>query len=149
MSGKKSGKKHDWNNYNNYIIVHERVLRDYAGHFINNPVYDLEQVTSQMLDMRVTILLHHKHLKIEIEKTVEIQELGRLKVARTYAYSYNVSDSIGNFFRYYSPHPSHRAYHHKHVYDEITRDEKHSSPFVVGEDDYPHVNEVIDEALRL
>ena len=77
------------------------------------------------------------------------QSFGRgRETARTLIYSYNISDATGNFFRYCSPHPDHRPYHHKHVYDAITRDEIHP-PMRLEEYEVPHIDEVIEELLTL
>lgn len=146
-------KKHDWNNHRNNLHVHENVLKTYDHHFKNIPTYKLQLITPEYLELTTTMFLTHKGVKIEIEKILEIDNPGRQPISRTHSYSYNVSDSVGNFFRYCSPHdapgPLHHAHHHKHEYDRVTRRELHSSPRVLGDDDYPHINEVIDEALRL
>jgi hypothetical protein len=146
-------KKHDWNNHQNHLDVHEKVLRTYDSNFRNTPSYKLSLPTPQYLEMSTTIYLNHKNLKLEIEKILEINDNGRQPVSRTHSYSYNVSDSVGNFFRYCSPHdapgPAHHAHHHKHEYDSVTRRELARSPTLIPVDGYPHINEVIEEALRL
>jgi hypothetical protein len=141
-------KKHDWNNLRNYLHVHDSVLKKYDSYFANHPKYKIDRPTNRYLDMSITIHFQHKSLKLEIDKTVEIRQLGPQDVARTFSYSYNVSDSVGSIFRYCSPH-HHRKYHHKHVYDLITRNESKKSPLRIGEDEYPHINEVIEELLKL
>jgi hypothetical protein len=141
-------KKHDWNNLQNYIFVHDKILRQYASCFSNQPQYNPYRSTPYVLELSTVLRFHHKNLKLEIDKVAEVQVFGKgRESARTYSYTYNVSDSIGNFFRYCSPH-DHRPYHHKHTYDSITRVQIHP-PQKIGDDDYPHIDQVIDELLAL
>ncbi len=76
-----------------------------------------------MLDLIATIHFIHKNIQFEIKKTAEIQSHGKeWEVARTYSYSYTVSDHLGCLFRYCSPHPSHNQFHHIHeVIEEILK----------------------------
>jgi hypothetical protein len=147
MSTKK--KKHGWNRLKNYLDVHDSVLGKYSRCFTNNPSYSARRLTPQMLELSATLNFSHKGLKLEIEKTVEIAVHGKgLESARTYSYSYVVSDRSGCLFRYCSPHATHNQFHHKHLYDPITRQQV-LPPLQIGEDDYPHVDEVIEELLAL
>jgi hypothetical protein len=142
-------KKHDWNNLRNYLDVHESVLRKYASCFTNTPSYSVTRPTDQMLELAVTMHFSHKGLRLKVEKTAEIRSAGRgLESAKTYSYSYAAYDNTGCLFRYCSPHPFHNKFHHKHVYDEVTRVEV--TPLkMLGEDEFPHVDEVIEELLKL
>jgi len=101
-----------------------------------------------MMEMSVTMLFAHKNLKLEIEKTAEVRVYGKgLEVARTFSYSYAVSDQIGCLFRYCSPHASHNKYHHQHVYDLVTRKQT-NPPVRIDADEFPHIDEVIEEVLK-
>jgi hypothetical protein len=146
-------KRHDWNNHRNNLHVHESVLKIYDQHFRNSPSYKLHLITPEYLELTTTIFLTQKNIKVEIEKVLEIDNQGRQPISRSHSYSYNVSDSVGNFFPYCSPHdapgPLHHAHHHKHEYDLVTHRERTSSPLILDDDDYPHINEVIEEALKL
>ena len=142
-------KKHDWNNLGNYIAVHESVLKKYAACFANHPRYTVTRVTELMIELTVTIRFLHRGLKLDIRKTAETKSYGRgLEVARTYSYRYAAYDKLGCVFRYCSPHESHNIFHHKHVYDPLTRREL-TPPRRIGDDEYPHVHEIFEELLAL
>lgn len=129
--------------------VHEKVLKKYASSFMNQPRYRIERPTDQWLELSTTIYFLHKGIKLEIDKTAEVEVFSKgRETARTLTYSYNVSDEKGNFFRYCSPHEDHRPYHHKHLYDPITRIEL-LPPDRVNEESVPHIDEVIEEILKL
>jgi hypothetical protein len=142
-------KKHDWNNLQNYLAVHDSVLKKYAACFANNPRYVLTRPTEYMLELSTTMRFLHKNLKLEISKVAEVEVNGRnVEAAKTYSYTYAVSDDKGCLFRYCSAHPTHNKFHHKHVYDLITRQEL-KPPKKLDDEEVPHIDEVIDELLAL
>lgn len=67
------------------------------------------------------------------------------RITETYGYSYHawLTKTNENLVRYCSPHETHNKFHHKHIYKngEELKIEK------VGDDDWPHVNEFLDEVL--
>ena len=65
--------KHDWNNLQNYLHVHEKVLKKYSACFSNQPAYKLERPTDQWLELSATLHFQHKGIKLEIDKTAEVQ----------------------------------------------------------------------------
>lgn len=141
-------KKHDWNTWENYLRVHESVLKKYQHHFVSqNPKYSISELTDQYYQLKLDKLelktLKGTVITINIEKDVEVQPGGTKIVARTVGYTYQAWIKGGNnLIRYCSPHETHNKYHHKHEYlkDPI-------NPVPVGDDEWPHVNEFFDELI--
>jgi hypothetical protein len=71
-------KKHDWNTWENYLRVHESVLRKYQSHFITqNPKYSISELTDQYYQLKLDKLelktLKGTVITINIEKDIEVQ----------------------------------------------------------------------------
>lgn len=144
--------KHGWNTWENYLQVHERVLRDYSKHFqTSNPQYSIDQITENYytisLDKLIVTTLTGNQVWVKIEKDVEVKKGVTKKVAKTYSYSYHSWRSKGkgaeNLIRYCSPHEVHNKFHHKHVYknnQQVTTK--------IEDDDWPHVSEFLDEIIE-
>jgi len=141
-------KKHGWNTWENYLRVHESVLKRYQSHFVTpSPKYSVIRFTDQYYQIRIDklelISAKGTYISINIEKDIEVQAGGSKDVARTVGYSYQSwLKGGGNLIRYCSPHESHNKFHHKHDYmkDPI-------NPIPVVNDEWPHVNEFFDELI--
>ena len=144
-----SKKKHDWNTWENYLRVHENVLKKYQANFPNHtPKYAVVRVTDQYYIMKIEKLelVTNKgtSVQVNIEKDVEVQPGVRKPVARTVGYSYQAWIKVGNsLIRYCSPHESHNQFHHKH---DLTQTP--AALIRIGNDDWPHVNEFFDELIN-
>ena len=141
-------KKHGWNTWENYLRVHESVLKKYQAHFITpSPKYLVTRFTDQYYQLRIDKLelmtSKGTSVYINIEKDVEVQEGGSKDVARTVGYTYQAWIKGGNnIIRYCSPHETHNKFHHKH--DFINQP---NTVIQIGIDNWPHVNEFLDEII--
>ena len=141
-------KKHGWNTWENYIRVHEKVLKQYQASLVNqNTLYDVKKITDQYYFMKIEKLelITNKGttVQINIEKDVEVQPGGRKAISRTAGYSYQSWIKGGSsLIRYCSPHETHNKFHHKHDFT------KNPATLVaVGNDAWPHVSEFFDELI--
>jgi len=142
--------KHDWNTFENYIRVHEKVLRDYSNYFFTqNPTYKEERVTDNYytleLDRLGLITNKGTRVYIKVEKDIHVKAGARKPIAKLYEYSYHAWDSVSkrNLLRYCSPHEDHNRFHHRHDYSE--------NPMIttqVADDEWPHVSEFFDELIN-
>ena len=116
-------KKHGANTWENYLRVHEKVLKRYSGYFVNPSVtYAIERITENYYTLTIDRLELKTNqgvtLFVKIEKDVDVQAGVTRKIARTYGYSYNSWKKwelgITNLIRYCSPHHDHNRFHHKH-----------------------------------
>lgn len=141
-------KKHGWNTWENYLRVHESVLKKYQTHFITqSPKYSVIRFTDQYYQLRIDklelVTTKGTSIYINIEKDVEVQAGGSKDVARTVGYSYQAWIKGGkNLIRYCSPHESHNKFHHKHDYQKDP-----INPIPINSDNWPHVNEFLDELI--
>ncbi len=141
--------KHGWNTWENYLRVHESVLRKYQANFISPaPKYSVIKFTEYYYQLT----LKNLELKtrkgtvvcINIEKDVEVRPGGTKQVARTEGYSYQAWLKGGrNLVRYDSPHVNHNKFHHKHDYLYLPKD-----VLPVKNDEWPHVSEFFDEIIN-
>lgn len=149
-------RKHDWNTLENYLTVHDRVLRQYSRYMIAVKAYTQKKLTDYFLVLRVENIVFQTFqenlVRVDIRKNVEIDPSNEKRPrARTYDYTYSASVPGGEkLFRYCSPHedvkpnaPDHHKFHHKHVF-------KGGKEVIlkIGEDRWPHVNEFIQEVLE-
>ncbi len=141
--------KHGWNTWENYLRVHERVLKDYSSNIItSNPLYKIERVTENYYTLELSkievMTVKGNPVFIKIEKDIVIKEGVRKKLAKLYSYSYHAwsKSSLKNLVRYCSPHTEHNKFHHRHDYSvspmKTTR---------VNDDEYPHVSEFLQEVI--
>jgi hypothetical protein len=141
-------KKHGWNTWENYLRVHESVLKKYQPHFITqSPKYSVTRFTDQYYQLRIDklelVTAKGTPIYINIEKDVEVQAGGSKDVARTVGYSYQAWIKGGkNLIRYCSPHESHNKFHHKHDYQKDP-----NNPIPINGDSWPHINEFLDELI--
>ena len=152
MTKSKTKSKHSWNWLEDYLRVHERVLGNYTSDIETPRSYSYTWLTEQYLILSVTFHLKTskgQRVRIDISKDVEVEALpGGKRHARTEAYSYNASIGSGNLIRYDSPHdqnentPDHHKFHHNHDFTK-------TPPTIARvHDDWPHVNEFLDEVLQ-
>ncbi len=141
--------KHGWNTFDNYLRVHEKVLRTYSGHiFTQDPQYTISQITENYYEMKISRLdiqtEKGTRLLVKIEKDILIKQGARRKQAKTSGYSYHAVDKSTdrNLIRYCSPHFDHNNFHHKHDY-------RKNPPLLIKirEEDVPHVSEFFDELI--
>ena len=145
--------KHGFNTWENYLRVHEKVLKQYSVFFVNPlVVYELNMSTENYYTLileRVELKTNEgKNIFVKIEKDIDVQAGVTRKIARTYRYSYNswkkTDRNNANFIRYCSPHLDHNQFHHKHDFTvtppTITK---------IRNDDWPHVSEFFDELISI
>ena len=142
--------KHGPNTWENYLKVHERVLRDFSGNITtSDPQYKVKYITDNyyILELNRLEVLTLKGTKIfiKIEKDIYIKEGVRKKVAKLYAYSYHswFKETNKNILRYCSPHEDHNKFHHRHDY---THDPMRT--IKINEDEWPHVSEFLEEIIK-
>jgi hypothetical protein len=142
--------KHGWNSWDNYWDIHEKILRIYSKYMQAPKTYKLEKHTAQFYELScegIMITTFKQTLvRVDIRKEVEIDDSSpnRLR-ARTigYSYSVNLPNPDGrNLIRYCSPHIDHNKFHHKHDFTK-----KPPQTIRIGDDEYPHVGEFLNEVL--
>ncbi len=146
-----SRRKHDWNSWENYLLVHETTLNKYINtrHVAGPRQYTRNKLTDQNIQLSIEGLILKSDLGVEIqikiEKTVELDiEYSRPR-ARTFSYSYHAltpKPNARNLMRYCSPH-EHRPHHHKHLY----YSDGTYNVLDVPDRTWPHVSEFLDEVL--
>ena len=142
-------KKHDWNTWENYLRVHESVLKTYQANFLTQfPKYSIDEITDQYYQLKIDklelITSKGTVILVNIEKDVEVQPGAKKKIARTVGYSYQAWIKGGNnLIRYCSPHETHNKFHHKHDY--VNQPNK---LIPIAHDQWPHVNEFFDELIH-
>lgn len=141
--------KHGSNTLENYIRVHEKVLRDYSQYIITqNPMYSEEFITANWLALELDRLevesIKGNRIFIKISKDVEVSPGVRKPLAKLSEYSYHAwyKSSGNNILRYCSPHPDHNKFHHRHDYTVIPL-----RTTQVGKDEWPHVSEFLEELI--
>lgn len=142
--------KHDWNWWENYLSIHEKTLRFYNPYMTTIKTYRLLKYTERYYELGCDQIPMRTYtgtsIRVDLRKDILIDEhRGRLR-AKTYGYTYsaNLPNPDGrNLIRYCSPHEDHNQFHHKH---DFTVD----PPIItkVGEDEYPHVSEFLNEVLE-
>lgn len=143
--------KHGPNTWENYLRVHENVLRQYSKYFVNLPItYAIEKITANyysLLIERLEVKTSNGNIVfIKLEKDVDVQPGVTRKIARTYGYSYNCWKKVGGLktrlIRYCSPHLDHNKFHHKHDFTVNP-----STVTKIGNDEWPHVSDFLDEVI--
>jgi hypothetical protein len=144
--------KHGWNNWDNYLSVHEKVLKNYSSNFLNTPIYyKIEKITENYFELKLDKLeVRTKQgniILVKIEKDVVVQPGAKKKIAKTYTYSYHCwvngpGGVINNLIRYCSPHDEHNKFHHKHDFTV-----KPPLLLKIAADSWPHVSEFFDEII--
>lgn len=141
--------KHGWNTFENYLRVHESVLKKYSSHIVSqNPKYVLVKFTDHYCQLTLEKLeiqtLKNTRIYINIQKDIEVQPGARRPIARTEGFSYQAwfKGNGGNIIRYCSPHDSHNQFHHKHNYTKIPPE-----VLKIEAGKWPHVSEFLGEII--
>lgn len=143
--------KHDWNSLENYLSIHDKILRIYAKFMLQPKHYALITRTDffYILECKDIRLRTYKGntVRVDIYKEIEVDPSNKSKQrARTSGYSYGANRPHPNgapLIRYCSPHFDHNKYHHKHDYTK-------TPPTIVevSQDEWPHVGEFFNEVLQ-
>jgi hypothetical protein len=145
--------KHDWNSWEKYLAIHDRVLTQYIRSYSGTGPerYSVRKITDQHYELSLKNLIlqnsENKSIEFKIEKTVEIDITFARPRARIFAYSYHAltpKPNARNLIRYCSPH-DHRPTHHKHIYQL----DGSYNVIEVSRTGFPHVSEFFDEVLSL
>mgnify|MGYP003673959771 CR=1 FL=1 len=144
-----SSTKHDWNTWENYLRVHERVLKDFASSILSsNPTYQLRQITENYYTLELNRLelltIKGNSVFVKIEKDIHVKDGAKKKIAKLFNYSYHawLKDPPRNLIRYCGPHLDHNKFHHRHDYTK--------SPMIttqVNKDNFPHVSDFLQEII--
>ncbi|MDX1530145.1 MAG: hypothetical protein R3362_01335 [Rhodothermales bacterium] len=141
--------KHGPNRLSSYIETHETVM----GHLRRGGL-----VTGDEAALVYTALFNAVGIKgrIQCPGPVHVDVVKRLAilsgaganaVVQTAFYSNNaVLVSVGNVFRYDSPHRTHNRFHHKHEYDVLQGDHEGRIVRIDDEEVRPTLGEVVEEA---
>ncbi len=151
--------KHDWNSLQHYLDIHEKTIRAYHRYMEVPRNYQYQTVTPyyHILSCHKIFIHTYKNtrLRVDITKDIEIDPSNPKRPrARTFKYSYNANiPGGGELIRYCSPHedweeegsaPHHRR-HHKHDFRKNPKGEI----TLIGDNDWPHVGEFIEEILLM
>ena len=132
------------NRLENYKQVHDSVMRGFVreGFVISDTVRFGEPEGGF-----ITVLGQVRcqdDVQIDVDKKLKIVSgTGATALVKTVEYTYNVSTSVGNLFRYDSPH-DHRQHHHVHRFDSEGRETAVHELRSVN--DVPTLGDVIKEA---
>jgi hypothetical protein len=151
--------KHGWNSLQNYLNVHEKTLRRYEKYMERVKTYHHEKLTdfhhTLTCDGIIFRTYRDTRVRVDIEKDIEVDpRVPQRPQARTYSYKYSANQPGGKkLIRYCSPHDDweeegsapHHKHHHKH---DFTGNPK-GDITLLGNDDWPHVGEFIEEVLSL
>ena len=152
--------RHGWNLRDNYFDVHYRVLRFYEKYMQNPATYIHEVITPSfeiLMAPKIILTTSRSNIvHVNIKKDISIKRTSGAKAqAKTYAYRYHANRPDGRaFVRYCSPDDptakfittNHHSFHHKHIFDEFGS-EVHVINTQGTDQDWPHVNEFLDEVL--
>lgn len=150
--------KHSWNSLQHYLGIHHKTLRFFEKLMETPRVYThkIENEVTQTLRAAGIIFLTYRgsRVRVDIKKTLEINLSNPKRPrARTFEYRYAASrPNQSPLIRYCSPHGNweeegtapHHRYHHKHDY---TKNPK-GDVTILGDDDWPHVGEFLEEVLQ-
>jgi hypothetical protein len=159
--------KHDWNDYQNYIDVHDRVLRFFSCYMTPVKTYSSEWPFADKL----YLILELNNVQfttargtvagLVIEKHVIIRRAPYPKPqAKTWSYKYHAYDSTTGIglLRYCSPDrdagnpgnhggTNHHAVHHRHDFSRYGCDPIAGDVTPVDSEKVPHVGDFLNELL--
>ena len=143
--------KHGWNDWNQYFSIPQRCIENYLNHFVLD-----DQLTATPTKTQVQwkgTLYCRDGIEIVVRKLQLLESRHGRPHVRTIDYSYHVVRRTGgrtiNLFRYDNvhPHPGHPTPHHYHAY---TAEGNAVQPAThVGEEGWPTLSEVIEQAHQL
>jgi hypothetical protein len=143
--------RHDWNNWDNYLNVHDSFLNS-RGHFIE--MNDLDFIFSSSAVFWEGVLYCRDGIEIHVTKAQAVQFRGGRAEVKTESYSYHAlkrtdEGDIIQMLRYDNahPHPNHLTGHHKHIFD---AEGNEILPVLhVGVEGWPTLGAFIDEVIAL
>ena len=146
--------KHSPNRFGRYREIHETIINQFkANNFIGDETLKFTpSIPSIKLSGEIGCC---GNIVISVDKLIDvISGSGVNAVVQTRCYAYNVFiRNRFNLFRYdnqddyfSSLFAEHKDIHHKHLFDWETGEELSDSPIWVGEDSWPTLGEVIQEA---
>jgi hypothetical protein len=147
--------RHGWRPLQNYLDVHDRVIRSYHRYMSPPKVYESKMYTPQWLVLTcfpVFLTTHQNTLvRVDIRIDVEVDESTARPQARTFDYTFSANlPGKGTLIRYCSPHPEagtsaapgHHAHHHRH---DFTNDKEVIT--LLTEETRPFVGEFLTEVM--
>lgn len=144
--------KHSPNRFGRYLEIHETIINQFkAKDFIGDETLEFNpRGHSIKLTGEIGCL---GHIVISVDKLIDLisgSGVNALVQTRWYAYNVFVRNHF-NLFRYDNQdddflRSGHKDAHHKHLFVWGTREELPDSPIWVGEDSWPTLGEVIQEA---
>jgi hypothetical protein len=148
----KRGNPHDWNTLDNYLHVHARYMELHlASGFViaDDLAFEFRDDPSALV-IRGRIQCRHG-LFVDVDKTLVVREQRGRVLVRTVDYAYHAGIAGAEdrpIFRYDNAHSyeGHADAHHKHRFDHKTWTPI-DPPVWVGEADWPHLSDVINELL--
>jgi hypothetical protein len=149
--------KHGWNSLQHYLEIHEKTLRMYHRYMETPRLYAYNEDTPYHHTLICTHIFLQTYkgtrIRVDIEKDIEVDRSNPKRTrARTFGYTYSANlPGKGELIRYCGPHgdweeegsaPHHKR-HHKHDFRKNPKGEVS----LLGEDDWPHVGEFLEEVL--
>ena len=147
--------KHSPNHFRRYIEIHETIIEQFkAKDFIGDET--LEFIPMGRSHNLIGEIGCRGNIVIKVDKLIDVirgSGVNALVQTRWYAYNVFVRNRF-NLFRYDNQdgdflRSGHKDAHHKHIFVWGTREELPDSPIWVGEDSWPTLGEVIQEAEDL
>ena len=140
--------KHGPNSWDDYLAVHSSRIADYSGHFLVDDQLGFTRTLSQV--SWEGVLFCASGIEIHVRKAQAVTYRSGRAWVQTTDYSYQVLRRVGGeafrVFRYdNSSHYDHADPHHRHRYD--ANGIQILPPEHVGEDGWPTLGEVIEEAF--
>ena len=137
--------RHGWNTLEDYLHVLRRVVDD--SPFVISDTLSID-ISPDAGDISGDILCH-EDIILDVTKHFEIVEYEGQQYARTVRYSYHARyDNGADILRYDNAHAEeqtgHSTTHHKHEFHNGAE-----SVSEVGESDWPHLSEVLDEVSNM
>jgi hypothetical protein len=150
-TGRDRGNPHDWNSLDSYLFIHETYMQQFMddGFVVENSVTAIPLGTPpREVILRGRIRCQHG-LFVDVLKILEVDNRNGKLYVRTSEYHYHAGvggEEDRAIFRYDNAHSylGHGDAHHKHRFDHFTW-ERIEPPEWVGQETWPHLNEVIEE----
>jgi hypothetical protein len=140
----------------NYLDVHDKVIRSYHRHMNPPMVYSLKWLTPQWLHLSSFPIFMTTYrstvVRVDLRIDAEVDDTTARLQTRTFDYTFSVSlPGKGPLIRYCSPHPDpetiaapgHHAHHHRH--DFTSGKEKIT---LLTAESRPYVGEFLDEVMN-
>jgi len=142
------GDKHGPNRLASYLQIHETIMEQFLrGDFVVSEELSIEPLGDGFLWMTGSVHCV-SGIRIDVWKRLRLIGDGSSHdpFVQTVGYSYDaVLGSLGNIFRYDSPHQDHNRFHHVHRYDVLRGDVHGVVHRVEPQDGWPTLGEVVEE----